>query len=167
MHNKILEHAIKYAKLDWKMFAVNNRKKPLVNRSWLDECTTDVKELERLFGKNPHLGIAVATQQSNLFVVDCDVKTNGLQHLDELEDEHGKLPDTLVSQTGGGGKHFFFKRPQGGVKNSAGKLAKGIDVRCDNGYVVIPPSPHHSGGEYCWMTMSLKIYKLPKPLNGF
>ena len=149
--NKILEHAIRYAKLDWKMFAVNNRKKPVVNRSWIDECTTDLKELERLFGKNPHFGIGVATQQSNLFVVDCDVKNNGLQHLDELEDEHGKLPDTLVSQTGGGGKHVFFKRPEGGVKNSAGKIAPGIDVRCDNGYVLIPPSPHHSGGEYCWI----------------
>lgn len=68
-----------------------------------------------------------------------------------VRNEHGKLPDTLVSQTGGGGKHVFFKRPEGGVKNSAGKIAKGIDVRCDNGYVVIPPSPHHSGGEYCWL----------------
>ena len=68
-----------------------------------------------------------------------------------MEDEHGKLPDTLVSQTGGGGKHVFFKRPEGGVKNSAGKIALGIDVRCNNGFVVIPPSPHYSGGEYCWL----------------
>ena len=149
--NKILKHAIKYAKLDWKMFAVNNRKKPLVNRSWLDECTTDVKELERLFGKNPNLGIAVATQQSDLLVIDCDAKNNGLQHLDELEDEHGKIPDTLVAQTGGGGKHVYFRRPDEGVKNSAGKIALGIDVRCDGGYVVAPPSPHYSGSEYCWL----------------
>src|SRR5262245_10407698 len=34
--------------------------------------------------------------------------------------------------------------------NSAGKIASGIDVRADGGYVLVPPSVHPSGRAYHW-----------------
>ena len=36
------------------------------------------------------------------------------------------------------------------VRNSAGKIAAGVDVRGDGGYVLAPPSIHPSGRAYAW-----------------
>lgn len=36
------------------------------------------------------------------------------------------------------------------VRNSAGKIAPGIDVRGDGGYVLAPPSIHPTGRRYEW-----------------
>ena len=106
--NRILEHALIYAQLGWSVFAVNG-KKP-IGRSWTKECTTQTEELERLFAKNPSRGIGIATEPSELFVLDIDLKSNGYESLRALEDEHGELPETLVAETGGGGLHHIFKR---------------------------------------------------------
>ena len=67
-----------------------------------------------------------------------------------LQDEHGQLPGTLESRTGGGGRHLFFKHDGTPVKNSTGKLGKGLDVRGDGGYVIVPPSVHETGSPYVW-----------------
>lgn len=54
-----------------------------------------------------------------------------------------KLPPTFVAQTMNGGCHLYFADP-GGIKNSAGEVAPGIDVRGERGYVVAPPSPGYT-----------------------
>lgn len=46
------------------------------------------------------------------------------------------------------GFHLYFKHPGFPVGNSAGQLAKGIDIRGDGGFVVGPGSPHKSGETY-------------------
>ena len=40
--------------------------------------------------------------------------------------------------------------PEGGVRNSANTLAPGIDVRGEDGYIVVAPSLHESGDRYEW-----------------
>ena len=104
--NSVLEYAKLYAGLGWKVFPVNKRKKPTVK--WKTEYTNDIEKIEDWYRKNPHLGVAIATEESNLFVLDLDAKSNGMDSIEALEDEHGKLPDTLISQTGGGGRHHYF-----------------------------------------------------------
>jgi hypothetical protein len=37
------------------------------------------------------------------------------------------------------------------IKNSESKLASKIDLRGDGGYIILPPSPHPSGGCYRWV----------------
>ena len=59
------------------------------------------------------------------------------------------MPETVTSQTGGGGFHYLFKYP-GPVRNSAGKLDNGLDIRADGGYIVAPISVHGSGNAYRW-----------------
>jgi replicative DNA helicase len=57
-----------------------------------------------------------------------------------------------VAAKTGNGVHVYFKMPGGAdVRNSAGKVGQGIDVRGTGGYVVIPPSPHPDGGVYEWI----------------
>ncbi|MBW8036371.1 MAG: DUF3987 domain-containing protein, partial [Planctomycetes bacterium] len=65
-------------------------------------------------------------------------------------DKLPKPPDTIECLTGGGGRHLYFAHPGGDVRNSAGTLGEGLDVRGHHGYVVAPPSNHASGGEYRW-----------------
>src|SRR5262249_13771842 len=49
--------------------------------------------------------------------------------------------------TPSGGRHLYFRDP-GNVRNSTDKLAVGVDVRGDGGYVVLPPS---HDGLYEWV----------------
>ena len=44
----------------------------------------------------------------------------------------------------------FFRCENGAVRNSAGAIAPGLDIRGDGGYVVLPPSIHPSGRPYVW-----------------
>jgi putative DNA primase/helicase len=68
--------------------------------------------------------------------------------LAKLEAEHGALPPTWRFLTGGGGEHILFRHPGGMMKNSAGSIGQGIDVRGDGGYIVAPPSVHIGGRAY-------------------
>ena len=60
----------------------------------------------------------------------------------------------------GRGRHAFFKMPRSPVRNSAGKMAPGIDVRGDGGYVLVPPSMHPSGRPYAWSVDSAGEFAL-------
>jgi hypothetical protein len=95
-------------------------------------------------------------------VIDIDPHHGGDRALAELEAKHGKLPPTWRVNTGGGGQHIFFHALAGIViKNSAGELGNGIDVRGRGGYVVAPPSNHVSGGVYEWDQDAGEIAPIP------
>ena len=79
-------------------------------------------------------------------MVDVDDDT-GRRSLDELESKHGKLPPTISALTGRG-EHLYFRLNGHSVRNSAGLLGPGLDVRGDGGYVLLPPSVHPSGRIY-------------------
>jgi putative DNA primase/helicase len=59
----------------------------------------------------------------------------------------GQLPPTSQVKTGRG-RHLYFALPPGVSARS--KAADCLDVRCDRGYVVAPPSLHVSGERYKW-----------------
>jgi hypothetical protein len=56
------------------------------------------------------------------------------------------------------GRHLYFKMPARDVRNSASKVASGIDVRGTGGYVLTPPSVHPSGRRYCWSVDSASTF---------
>lgn len=85
-----------------------------------------------------------------LIVVDIDLAkteegTVVRKNLDKLCDN--LFEKTFYYKTGSGGYHFWFWSDKL-LKNSVGKFYKNIDIRGENGYVVIPPSNHITGGEY-------------------
>ena len=59
------------------------------------------------------------------------------------------LPESLVVATGGeDAYHAYFRQPADvRIKNSAKKIAPGVDVRGDGGYTVLPPSIHPDTGK--------------------
>lgn len=87
---------------------------------------------------------------SNLLVVDVDPKNGGWKSLNLLERRYGNMPTGAIVVTGSAGLHFYFAHPGVIIGPSAGKLGAGLDVRCDRGLVVAPPSLHASGNRYEW-----------------
>jgi hypothetical protein len=113
-------------------------------------ATNDLKQVREWFFDTPYnLGLATGWD-SGIFVLDRDDRDGGDSSLAALEAQYGKLPQTLTQITGGG-VHYVFQMPlQHDIKNSAGKIAPGIDVRANGGYVVGAPSRHANGKNYSW-----------------
>ncbi len=123
-------------------------KMPLLKHGLLD-ASTDRATVERWFARVwPAAQIAVRTgRESGLLVVDVDGE-EGADALHELERVHGQLPPTATVKTPGAGQHFYLLHPGGEIPNSAGKIGPGIDIRCDGGYVIAPPSIGPDGRRY-------------------
>src|SRR5215218_1943632 len=112
-------------------------KEPLTKRGHL-EATTDPRKIHMWWKRWPDANIGVPTgSRSGVLVLDVDHPAG----LDALEAKHGKLPATRTHATGSGGMHFLLTYPAGvEIRNSAGKLAEGLDVRGEGGYIIVPPS---------------------------
>lgn len=116
----------------------------------LKDATADPVQIESWWLVDPNYNLAVATGTiSGIFVVDVD-GMDAEAALRALEAEHGALPATVEVLTGNG-RHAWFKHPADTtIANSASKVAPGIDVRGNGGYVLAPPSVHPSGKLYAW-----------------
>jgi putative DNA primase/helicase len=103
-----------------------------------------------------------------LVVLDVD-GDDGRQSLTHLEEEHGPLPETLTSATGGGGEQRLFHLPDDrhldAIGNSVSKLGAGLDVRASGGQIVVAPSLHRSGRRYRWLNQAAPA-DLPDWLYG-
>lgn len=100
-----------------------------------------------------NLGI-VTGERSNLAVLDIDDRHGGSDTLTALIAEHaigGIELATLACHTGSDGMHIYFRLPPDTpLRNSAGALGPGLDVRAIGGYCVAPPSMHICGQRYRW-----------------
>jgi hypothetical protein len=69
------------------------------------------------------------------------------------------LPSTLSVRTGRG-MHHYFSAPQPIPKRKS--TLDHIDIKDDqSGYIVVPPSRHHSGKQYRWQKISVPVASLP------
>src|SRR5262249_8324027 len=138
------------------------------------DATTDVIAIHGWWRENPDYNIGIATGAvSNIFVVDVD-GWPAETALRKLEERYSGLPATVEAITSRG-RHVYFRYPQVSVRNSAGKIADGIDTRGDGGYVLAPPSVHPSGRRYAWSVDSANAFaeapqwlldKIAEPKNG-
>ncbi len=98
----------------------------------------------------PDANVGIATGAASGFIVlDVDPRHGGDDSLVDLECQHGLVPETPQSLTGGGGRHLLLDHPGRTVPNRVA-IAPGLDVRGDGGLIVAPPSAHASGREYAW-----------------
>jgi putative DNA primase/helicase len=120
----------------------------LAPRGLLD-AVTDPRVIRRWWGPGVPYNLAIRTgEESGVVVVDVDPRHEGDKTLADLEGRFGALPETWRFLTGGDGEHILFKYPGYRIKNGAGSLGEGLDVRGDGGYIVAPPSRHVSGRYY-------------------
>ncbi|MBN2241142.1 MAG: bifunctional DNA primase/polymerase, partial [Acidobacteria bacterium] len=146
----------------------NNVAKHPRNFHGVSEATTDHKAIKRWWGQWREANIGISC--NGMIVVDVDAKKGGYISLEKLETDLGKLPDTWICDTGGGGKHYFFRRNGINVKNATA-LRLGVDLKTDGGYVVAAPALHASGKRYRWAPESgRELADFPKEwlplLNG-
>src|SRR5512139_2100225 len=144
------DFALYYASRGFWVFPVGQDKHPLIK--WADFCTLDEKQIHSWWDKEfTQAGIGVVTgAKSGIVVLDIDAGHGGNESLIRLLVDWGEIPLTAETVTGGGGRHIVFIHPGIEIRNSAGKLGNGLDIRGDGGYIVAPPSLHPSGKRYEW-----------------
>jgi len=161
------QHAEEYAKAGWYVFPLRPRDKTPLTAHGLKDATTKIDVVRRWWSQTPQANIGLNCGKSGLVVIDLDKRGehDGCREWAALLQQHGLSIETSVSLTGGGGQHLIFKSPDGlSIKNSAGRLAPGIDVRAEGGYIVLPPSIHPSGQPYAWQNGTHTIEPLPAPV---
>lgn len=155
----MLRAAVAYAARGWAVFPCRpGGKEPLTAHGHKD-ASKDAAQVEAWWRECPTANIGIACGASGLVVVDGDVK-NGADPVASLT-ALGAPPETLKAVTPSGGWHLYFASPAGvEIRNSAGKLGPGLDVRAKGGYVVAPPSTV-DGRPYEWNGDGEPIAKLP------
>ena len=124
-----------------------------MTRHGVKDATTDNEQIANWWTDHPYANIGIAAGRvSGILVLDIDPRNGGTETLQRLEKELGPLPETVTSNTGGGGQHRIFAHPAFSVrKDSAGKLlGPGVDVLSDGCIMIAPPSRHASGKRYRW-----------------
>ena len=147
------EAALSYAARGWLLFPCRPCDKRPILKDWPSRATTIAGTIVGWWRQWPTANLAIATgPASGIFVLDVDRHSaDGNATLAELEARHGGLPETIMQRTGGGGLQLFFHWPHGhDIRNSAGRLGPGLDIRGDGGYALVPPSVHPSGRPYRW-----------------
>jgi len=126
---------------------VPRHKKPLLTWERFQTQRATEKEIEEWWAKWPDANVGIVTGTiSGLVVIDLDSE-KAKEEFKELLPAYD-LSAVPRSKTGKGW-HLFFKHPGVPIQNRAG-IIRHMDVRGDGGYVVVPPSIHHSGNVYEW-----------------
>jgi hypothetical protein len=146
-----MKAALDYGRLGWSVIPIESRgKRPLLSWQVYQHRRPDATEINAWFRDWPDANLAVVTGVvSGVVVLDIDPRHGGDSGLQALERQHGPVPETVETRTGGGGRHLYFAHPGEILHNRAG-LAPGVDLRGDGGYVVAPPSVHASNEPYRW-----------------
>lgn len=139
MSATIVEAALFLAQ-KWPCFACDTAKRPITQHGFKD-ATRDPQAVREMFARPGAALIGVPTgEASDLAVIDLDVK-HGAPGLEWLAANEHRLPETRQHATRSGGRHLLFRYPAGRrIRNSASRIAPGVDVRGEGGYIIVPPS---------------------------
>lgn len=150
--------ALELAQRGWPVFPCNpdnlngkKGKEPLLKNGF-KQATTDPTRIAEWWTKWPAALIGIVPGQAGLLVVDLDPADGETPRdvLDRLEAKLGvRLPATPRVKTQSGGWHLYFAKPDGAEIGNAKPLPD-VDIRCDHGYVIAPPSRMANGNHYSW-----------------
>lgn len=166
----MVEYALEYAARGWPVFPCDPRTKaPLLrkdknpitgeylpNTGGLRKATTDPDQINSWWLKWPEamIGVPMGTQ-AGVWAIDPDAPKkmddpDGRANWAALADSNGGVPPTHSHSTPGGGFHHLFRwRQDRPITNREGALAgSGINVRGENGYIIVPPSVAANGRSY-------------------
>lgn len=126
----------------------------------LKDATTDERQIRKWWGPSRWPNANIAGVGGRFLCLDIDAKSGGLDSLKRLIESHAKLPDTAIAETGlydgERGRHYWFRVPEDvPTPGSRAGVRVGIDIRCAQGYALLPPSVHASGVNYEWLVGDL------------
>ena len=174
--NEHLQAALSYAARGWPVFPCHHptpagicscarpdcaspAKHPVTRRGHRD-ATTDTDTIRRWWKQRPHANIGVRTGgPAGLVVIDLDLP-HGPEAFRNLANRRLQPGELLAAQTGSGGTHLYFQH-DAVLRNSASRIATGIDVRAEGGYILAPPSRHITGAVYRWINERTQPPQLP------
>jgi Bifunctional DNA primase/polymerase, N-terminal len=147
-----VEVALETAEAGWPVFPCRPDKTPATHNGFKD-ATESPTRIEAWWAGHPEYLVAVPTE--GLVVVDLDEPHTGptgetwawwCHHAEP----HGWDPTVApIVATPRGGVHIYFRQPDGAdVRCSTSKLASGVDIRANGGYVIVPGSVLPDGREY-------------------
>jgi hypothetical protein len=152
-----LAFALHQAQRGRRVVPINNRKKPLIKR-WQHDASTDELTIRNWAKSSDTTGFALLTgTSSGVVVIDEDPRNGG--NVAELGVD---LPRTMKVATPGGGHHYHFASPNGGVRKQ--ELAPGIELLGDGGLATLPGSLHPNGGTYKLVGRKRSLAPLPQAL---
>jgi hypothetical protein len=161
-----LSSALDLAARGFASFPCLPSKAPACPHGHLD-ATNDPAAVRELWRRWPGPLIGLPTGGFNGFdVLDIDPRHGGdvwhAAHLDHL-------PLTRTHETRSGGLHLLFRHAPG-VRNSAGKIAPGIDVRGEGGFVIYWPAAGcrvlADGPPVSWPEWLLALLSPPPPVSS-
>lgn len=158
----MMGEAMRLAALGYRVLPCGPQKRPKTSNGLLD-ATDDEDQIVEWWTTWPVAMIGLSTE--GLLVVDVDM-VDGRQNpwLDSLSqsqlEDLGAAPN---ARTPSGGTHFYFRRPKGDYRNTAGQIAPKVDTRSNGGYVIVPPS-RGLAGEYRWLeALDCPVNELTEP----
>lgn len=159
------------ASLGLPVFPCESHKRPIVQR-WQEVASSDPETIRRMFASDGAAMIGMPTgKPSGLIVIDVDIK-NGAAGDAWLQENTDALPETRTHRTQSGGLHLVFLAPDGvEIRNSASRVAPGVDVRGEGGYVILPGSPGYTVADATepaempqWLIRACLPTEAPKPV---
>ena len=143
----LIEAAIEWAEAGVPVFPTGEDKRPLTENGFYD-ASTDPDAITAMFkaaGNRLHGIGGRMGAEAGLFAIDADTYKEGdagaaaKAYVADLE-RAGLLPQTRVHATRNGGRHYLFRAKE--FPNC--KPSKGVEVKGEGGYIVLPPSPGYT-----------------------
>lgn len=111
-------------------------------------------------------GLAIDCGKSGIVAVDLDVSdsVNGIESWNALPEQQ---PTGMTVVTRSGGIHRFYRDPSGKIRNSAGEVGPGIDIRGNGGLVITAPTKvFGSDASYSFGANIVPVSELPELSPG-
>jgi hypothetical protein len=143
-----------YAAQGWPIFPIKPRDKQPLTLTGFKAASSDAAQVARWWTTWPDANIGCVPGQTGHIVIDVDGPEG-----EAAAQALGLLAEPTLTVVTARGRHLWFKHPGGTIGNAP--LAAHLDVRADQGYVLLPPSVHPSGTVYRWQGKLEGVLTLP------